>query len=92
MFSALRSAFGTPPLYLSALTVATITAQEGLRPAILHLMSKNFSAPKSAPKLRLGNCVVTELESELSSHNGVAAVGYIGEGPPCMSTCEPSRV
>ena len=42
-------AFGTPPLYFSALTVATKTTASGLRPAILHLMSKNFSAPKSAP-------------------------------------------
>ncbi len=31
-------------------TVATITAAEGDRPALRHLMSKNFSAPRSAPK------------------------------------------
>ena len=28
----------------------TITAADGLRPALRHLMSKNFSAPRSAPK------------------------------------------
>ena len=30
-------------------TVATTTATSGLRPAERHLMSKNFSAPRSAP-------------------------------------------
>ena len=45
-----RSSLATPPLYLSALTVATRTTASGLRPAIRHLISKNFSAPRSAPK------------------------------------------
>ena len=49
-FSASRSARATPPLYLSARTVATSTAAAGWRPAWRHLMSKNFSAPRSAPK------------------------------------------
>ena len=30
--------------------VATITAASGLKPALRHLMLKNFSAPRSAPK------------------------------------------
>ena len=34
----------------NAFVVATITAASGDRPAFLHLISKNFSAPKSAPK------------------------------------------
>ena len=49
-FSSDKSSFATPPLYLSALTVATKTTQSGFKPAFLHLMSKNFSAPRSAPK------------------------------------------
>ena len=49
-FSVARSAFGTPPLYLSALTVATSTTASGTIPALRHFMSRNFSAPKSAPK------------------------------------------
>ena len=49
-FSLFRSAFGTPPLYFSARTVATITTAFGFRPAIRHLISRNFSAPRSAPK------------------------------------------
>ena len=44
-----KSAFATPPLYFNARTVATSTAASGFNPAFLHLISKNFSAPKSAP-------------------------------------------
>ena len=49
-FSAETSALGTPPLYFNARQVATITTADGLKPAYLHLMSKNFSAPRSEPK------------------------------------------
>ena len=49
VFSACKSVFGTPPLYFSARTVATSTTASGFKPATRHLMSKNFSAPKSAP-------------------------------------------
>ena len=49
-FSAFSSAFGTPPLYFRARTVATITTASGFSPAIRHLISRNFSAPRSAPK------------------------------------------
>ena len=46
LLSALRS---TPPWYLSARMVATITHASGRRPDLRHLMSTNFSAPRSAP-------------------------------------------
>ncbi len=49
-FSAPSSALGTPPLYFRAFTVATITTALGSSPAARHLMSRNFSAPRSAPK------------------------------------------
>ena len=49
-FSLLRSALATPPLYFRARTVATITTALGFKPAIRHLISRNFSAPRSAPK------------------------------------------
>ena len=49
-FSADRSVLGTPPLYFSARMVATSTTAEGARPANRHLMSINFSAPRSEPK------------------------------------------
>ncbi len=45
-----RSFFATPPCILSARMVATITTQSGFSPALRHLMSRNFSAPRSAPK------------------------------------------
>ena len=46
----LYCSFAAPPWCLSALMVATSTNALGLRPAETHLMFKNFSAPKSAPK------------------------------------------
>src|SRR5579862_888888 len=49
-FSRPSSFLSTPPCILSARTVATITAAEGVSPDWRHLMSKNFSAPRSAPK------------------------------------------
>ena len=49
-FSADRSSFAMPPLYLSARIVATKKTASGFKPAIRHLISKNFSAPRSAPK------------------------------------------
>ena len=49
-FSFGRSGTSTPPWNLSARTVATMTAASGLSPALRHLMSTNFSAPRSAPK------------------------------------------
>ena len=45
-----RSARATPPWYFSARTVATTTATSGRSPDLRHLMSTNFSAPRSAPK------------------------------------------
>ena len=40
----------TPPCIFRPWVVATITTSRGCRPALRHLMSKNFSAPRSAPK------------------------------------------
>ena len=40
----------TPPWRLRARTVATITTAAGLSPADRHLMSKNFSPPRSKAK------------------------------------------
>ena len=50
MFSFETSDFGTPPLYFNARHVATITIADGAMLAYLHLMSRNFSAPRSEPK------------------------------------------
>ena len=47
---AARSFSSTPPCIFKARTVATITTAPGTMPALRHLMSMNFSAPRSAPK------------------------------------------
>ena len=49
-FSSLSASLATPPWFLSARTVATTTTASGFRPVRRHLMSRNFSAPRSAPK------------------------------------------
>ena len=49
--SSVPSSFSArPPCIFSARTVATTTAASGRSPASRHLMSRNFSAPRSAPK------------------------------------------
>ena len=45
-----NSVLASPPCIFNALTVATTTTALGFKPANLHFISKNFSAPKSAPK------------------------------------------
>ena len=50
IFSVFKFSFSTPPCIFKARTVATITTQLGFIFAFLHLISKNFSAPRSAPK------------------------------------------
>ena len=47
--SVLSSVFFRPPCIFNALTVATTTTASGFNPATRHFMSRNFSAPKSAP-------------------------------------------
>jgi len=49
IFSSLSLSFATPPLYLSALTVATMTTASGFNSERRHFISRNFSAPRSAP-------------------------------------------
>ena len=49
IFSFFKLFFVTPPCILRALIVATMITQLGTNPAFLHLMLKNFSAPRSAP-------------------------------------------
>ena len=48
-FSFFKSSLATPPCIFNALIVATITTHSGFKFDFLHLISKNFSAPRSAP-------------------------------------------
>ena len=47
--SSFISSIGIPPWYFNAFIVATHTTASGVLGKFLHLISKNFSAPKSAP-------------------------------------------
>ena len=78
-FALPSASLATPPCILSARTVATITAAEGFSPADRHLMSKNFSAPRSAPKPGFGDHVVGELQRRLRRHHRIAAMRDVGE-------------
>ena len=48
-FGSFKFSNGTPPCSFRARIVATITTPSGFLPAVGQQMSKNFSAPKSAP-------------------------------------------
>ena len=49
-FCSFKLFLSIPPCIFKALIVATITTALGVKLDNLHFISKNFSAPKSAPK------------------------------------------
>ena len=79
-FSAPSASRATPPCILSARTVATSTTASGSNPALRHLMSMNFSPPRSEPNpasvtvysasLRAVRVAVTELQPWAILANG----------------------
>ena len=75
----MRSSFLTPPCILSARMVATSTTQSGVRPALRHLMSKNFSRAEVGAEAGFGHHVVGELERGRGREHRVAAVRDVGE-------------
>ena len=75
-----RSARGTPPCIFSARIVATTTAADGASPAWRHLMSRNFSAPRSAPKPASVTTMSASPQAGAGGDDRVAAVGDVGEG------------
>ena len=86
------SALGTPPLYFNALTVATITAASGLSPAFLHFISKNFSAPRSAPKPASVTATSASFIASFVALTELHPCAIFANGPPCTSTGVPSSV
>ena len=70
---------GSPPWCLSAFTVATSTTALGVSPPTRQTMSKNFSIPMSAPKPRLGDDDVAELECDAVGDQRVVAVRDVRE-------------
>ena len=75
------ASFLTPPCILSARTVATTIAASGLSPPARHLMSKNFSAPRSAPNPASVITMSAEPEAEPRGHQRIAAVRDVAERP-----------
>ena len=84
-----RSSFLTPPCILSARTVATTTATSGLSPPNRHLMLKNFSAPRSAPKPASVSTMSPSERPEPGGDEGIAAVGDVAERPG-VHQCRPA--
>ena len=81
-----------PPWYFSARTLATITTAEGHRPVLRHLMSRNFSAPRSAPKPA---SVTTQSPSLSAVRVAMAELqpwAMLAKGPPWMKAGLFSRV
>ena len=75
---------GTPPWSFNARTVATITTALGLMPALRHLMFRNFSAPRSAPKPA---SVTVYSESRIDSFVASTLLqpwAMLANGPPWM--------
>ena len=87
-----RQALATPPLYLSARTVATSTMQSGVRPALRHLMSMNFSAPRSAPKPASVMAISPSLSASLVACTLLQPCAILANGPPCIRQGVPSSV
>ena len=91
-FSAASSVFGTPPLYFSARTVATRTAASGWKPAIWHLISKNFSAPRSAPKPASVTAMSPSFSAKRVACTELQPWAMFANGPPCTRAMLCSRV
>src|SRR3989441_1178981 len=91
--SALPSAsFLTPPCILSARTVATTIAASGTRPAMRHLMSKNFSAPKSAPNPASVRTTSHSARASLVATTELQPWAMFPNGPQWMNAGPPSSV
>ena len=90
---AFSSALDTPPLYLSARTVATSTMQSGERPALRHLMSMNFSAPKVRAEAGLGDGDdPPSFKASLVACTLLQPCAILANGPPCIRQGVPSSV
>ena len=91
-FSFESSSFATPPLYFKALTVATSTTQSGAIPAFLHFISKNFSAPRSAPNPASVSAISTIPIATLVALTELHPCAIFAKGPPCTKASECSSV
>src|SRR3989449_863487 len=86
------ASFFTPPCILSARTVATTIAASGLRPAMRHLMSKNFSAPKSAPNPASVRTTTHRVRASLVATTELQPWAMFPNDPQWMKAGPPSSV
>ena len=82
----------TPPCILRARTVATITAASGVRPEARHLMSKNFSAPMSAPKPASVTTMSFVASATRSARTELLPWAMLPNGPQWTKAGPPSSV
>ena len=87
--SALRA---MPPCIFSARTVATTTAQDGFNPADRHLISRNFSAPRSAPNPASVTTTSASFNPSRVAITLLQPCAMLANGPPCTNAGEPSKV
>ena len=82
----------TPPCIFNARTVATITAASGARPDARHLISKNFSAPISAPKPASVTTISLVASAARSAMIELFPCAIFANGPACTKAGPPSSV
>ena len=87
------SATATPPWNFRARTVTTTTATSGRSPVARHLMSMNFSAPRSAPKPASVTTQSPSLSAARVAITELQPWAMFANGPPwmkagvCSSVC-----
>ncbi len=69
-----------------------MTAQSGRKPLLRHTMSKNFSAPRSAPKPDSVTTMSANFRAYLVAMMELFPWAMLANGKPCMNTGSPSRV
>ena len=69
-----------------AFTVIGVAAASGLSPAFLHLISKNFSAPRSAPKPASVTAISASFKASFVALTELHPCAILANGPPCTST------
>ena len=79
-----KSCFSTPPLNFKLLIVATKTTASGFNPDIRHFISKNFSAPKSAPNPASVTATSDNFKARFVACTLLQPWAILAKGPPCI--------
>src|SRR5438132_850537 len=90
-FSTCLARFSSPCI-ASARVVATMTAADGTRPPVRHLMSTNFSAPRSLAKPASVTRISPSLSPSRVAIRLLQPCAMLPKGPPCTSAGVPSSV